>query len=61
MKWTMDTAIFLSDAGSFSISTMNIADMIGSATMTYGGNISLTADLYVSSLLYHPDQAILKQ
>jgi len=52
----MDTAIFLSDAGSFSISTMNIADMIGSATMTYGGNISLTADLYVLSTV-SPDLA----
>ncbi|MDB9895272.1 T9SS type A sorting domain-containing protein [Flavobacteriales bacterium] len=52
----MDTAIFLSDSGSFSISTMNIADMIGSATMTYGGNISLTADLYVLSTV-SPDLA----
>ena len=52
----MDTAIFLSDAGSFSISTMNISDMIGSAIMTYGGNISLTADLYVLSTV-SPDLA----
>jgi hypothetical protein len=46
----MDTALFVSDAGSFTLSSLNIADMVGSASMTYGGNITLTADLYVSAL-----------
>ncbi len=46
----MDTALFISDAGSFTLNSLNIADMVGSASMTYGGNITLTADLYVSAL-----------
>ena len=52
----MDTALFSSDGGSFTISSMNIADNVGTATMTYGGSISLSADLYVTSVV-SPDQA----
>jgi len=47
----MDTALFSSNGGLFTISSMSIADNVGTATMTYGGSISLSTDLFVSSLI----------
>ena len=46
----MDSAVFISDIGSFTISSMNVGDNIGYATMTIGSLI-LNADLIVSTIL----------
>ena len=36
----LDTAIFVSDFGSFTINSMVVGDNIGSATMSFGTNSS---------------------
>ena len=46
----MDTAIFISDGGSFTIFSMNIGDIIGNATMTFG-SFSFNTNLIVSSII----------
>ena len=46
----MDTAIFFSDFGSFTINSMVVGDNIGSATMSFGTN-SFNTDLIVNSIL----------
>ena len=45
----MATALFVSDGGSFTLSSMNIGDNIGSATFT-NSLVSYSTDLFVSSL-----------
>ena len=45
----MDTAIFVSDFGSFTINSMVVGDNIGSATMSFGNN-SYNTDLIVNSI-----------
>ena len=46
----MDSAVFISDAGSFIISTMNVGDNIGFANMNIGF-LNINADLIVSSII----------
>ena len=46
----IDTALFYSDGGSFTISSMNIADIVGTANMTYGGS-TFNTNLSVSSVI----------
>jgi len=56
----MSTSLFVSDGGSFSISTMNIGGNIGTAVMTFGGGSStFNADLIVSSII-SANQAIVQ-
>ena len=54
----MDSAIFLSDAGSFTISSMNVGDNIGTASMGFG-NFNFTTDLIVASILL-PNQIVVE-
>ena len=44
----MDTAIFISDGGSFTISTMTVEDTIGTASMLLSGSSFIT-DLIVDN------------
>ncbi|MDC1063601.1 choice-of-anchor L domain-containing protein [Flavobacteriales bacterium] len=46
----MDSAVFVSDAGSFIISTMSVGDNIGFANMNIGF-VNINADLIVSSII----------
>ena len=46
----MDSAVFISDIGSFTISSMNVGDNIGFATMNIGF-VNLNADLIVSNVI----------
>jgi hypothetical protein len=46
----MSTSLFVSNSGSFTISTMNIGDTIGTAVMTFGSN-TFNTDLFVSSII----------
>jgi gliding motility-associated-like protein len=54
----MDSATFLSDAGSFTISSMNLGDNIGTASMGFG-NSNLTTNLIVASIL-PPNQIVVE-
>ena len=56
----MSTALFVSDGGSFAISTMSVGDTIGSAFMSANsGNNTFTTVLIVSSILSN-NQAIIQ-
>ena len=46
----MDLAIFTSDAGNFTLSSLNINDNVGYASMSIGG-LSVNADLFVSNII----------
>ncbi|MDA9612287.1 fibronectin type III domain-containing protein, partial [Flavobacteriales bacterium] len=48
----MATSLFASDAGSFAISSMNVNDIIGSATMSVnGGNNTFNTNLIVTTII----------
>jgi gliding motility-associated-like protein len=46
----MDLSVFTSDAGTFNLSSLNISDNIGYASMSIGG-MSVNADLFVSNII----------
>ena len=56
----MSTALFASDGGSFSISTMNIGDTIGTAFMSANSGSNTFNTILVVNTLILPNQAIIQ-
>ena len=56
----MSTSLFVSDAGSFAISTMSVGDTIGSATMTAGGGSAAFNTVLIVNSVLSSNQAIIQ-